>query len=129
EMLMFGVFSASTASRYGNKGQSDYAAANEVLSKLALPLDRRWPCRVFSVAWGPWASIGMVADLEKHLTKRGLKLITPEEGPRFLVEELLYGRKGDSEVVIAGGAENVAKPATAEARNGAAEPQGVAAAS
>ena len=37
---------ASITSRYGNRGQSDYAAANEVLSKLACDLDRRWPGRV-----------------------------------------------------------------------------------
>jgi acyl transferase domain-containing protein/NAD(P)H-dependent flavin oxidoreductase YrpB (nitropropane dioxygenase family)/NAD(P)-dependent dehydrogenase (short-subunit alcohol dehydrogenase family) len=111
ERLKFCVFFASIASRYGNKGQSDYAAANEMLSKLAIDLDRRWPCRVVSVAWGPWASVGMVADLEKHLTQRGLKLITPEEGPVFLVEELLHGRKGNTEVIIAGGAEHAARPA------------------
>ena len=110
ERLKFCVFFASIASRYGNKGQSDYAAANEVLSKLAVYLDRRWPCRVVSVAWGPWAGIGMVADLEKHMTRRGLKLISPEIGPVFLVDELCHGRKGDCEVVIAGGLEHQARP-------------------
>ena len=111
ERLKFLVFFASIASRYGNKGQSDYAAANEVLSKLAIDLDRRWSCRVVSIAWGPWSEVGMVADLEKHLTRRGLKLISPEEGPVFLVEELIHGRKGHSEVIIAGGAEHAARPA------------------
>jgi NAD(P)-dependent dehydrogenase (short-subunit alcohol dehydrogenase family) len=111
ERLKFCVFFASIASRYGNKGQADYAAANEVLSKLAHELDHCWPCRVVSIAWGPWAQVGMVADLERHLTQRGLRLISPEEGPAFLVDELLYGHKGDSEVIIAGGAENQARPA------------------
>jgi acyl transferase domain-containing protein/NAD(P)H-dependent flavin oxidoreductase YrpB (nitropropane dioxygenase family)/NADP-dependent 3-hydroxy acid dehydrogenase YdfG len=111
ERLKFCVFFASIASRYGNKGQADYAAANEVLSKLAIALDRRWPCRVFSVAWGPWSQVGMVADLEKHLTRRGLRLISPEEGPAFLLDELLHGKKGDSEVIIAGGTEHAARPA------------------
>jgi NAD(P)-dependent dehydrogenase (short-subunit alcohol dehydrogenase family) len=111
ERLRFGVFFASIASRYGNKGQSDYAAANEVLSKLACDLDRRWPARVVSVAWGPWSGIGMVADLEKHLVGRGLRLISPEEGPRLLVAELLHGRKGDSEVILAGGADALTRPA------------------
>jgi NAD(P)-dependent dehydrogenase (short-subunit alcohol dehydrogenase family) len=110
QRLKFCVFFASIASRYGNKGQSDYAAANEVLSKLAISLDRRWPCRVFSVAWGPWSGVGMVADLAKHLTQRGLQLISPEQGPGFLIDELLHGRKGESEVIIAGGAEQVAQP-------------------
>jgi hypothetical protein len=53
----------------------------------------------------------MVADLAKHLTQRGLQLISPEQGPGFLVDELLHGRKGESEVIIAGGAEYVARPA------------------
>jgi NAD(P)-dependent dehydrogenase (short-subunit alcohol dehydrogenase family)/acyl carrier protein len=111
ERLKFLVFFASIASRYGNKGQSDYAAANETLSKLAIQLDRHWPCRVVSLAWGPWSSVGMVADLERHLTQRGLKLISPEEGPSFLVDELIHGRKGETEVIIAGGAEHAARPA------------------
>lgn len=113
DTLRFCVFFASIASRYGNKGQADYAAANEVLSKLALALDRRWTGRVCSVAWGPWSGVGMVADLEKHLVRRGLRLIAPDEGPRLLIEELLFGRKGESEVILAGGAESLVSPVTA----------------
>jgi NAD(P)-dependent dehydrogenase (short-subunit alcohol dehydrogenase family) len=113
QRLRFCVFFASVASRYGNKGQADYAAANEVLSKLALALDRKWPGRVCSVAWGPWSGLGMVADLEKHLVRRGLRLIAPDEGPRLLVDELLFGRKGESEVILAGGAEALVSPVRA----------------
>src|SRR5215207_2505074 len=100
---------ASITSRYGNRGQSDYAAANEVLTKLACDLDRRWPGRVVSVAWGPWAEVGMVADLEKHLVARGLKLISPEQGATFAADELAFGKKGTPEVVFAGGTEAPAK--------------------
>jgi hypothetical protein len=49
----------------------------------------------------------MVSDLEKHLVARGLKLIAPETGVRFFVEELRRGRKGESEVIIGGGAEHL----------------------
>jgi NAD(P)-dependent dehydrogenase (short-subunit alcohol dehydrogenase family) len=108
--LKFCVFFASIASRYGNVGQADYAAANEVLSKLAADLDRRWPARVFSIAWGPWSHVGMVADLEKHLAARGVALIPPEVGSAFLIDELNHRREGESEVLIAGGAENVVQP-------------------
>jgi NAD(P)-dependent dehydrogenase (short-subunit alcohol dehydrogenase family) len=107
--LRFCAFFASVASRFGNKGQSDYAAANEVLSKLAILLDRRWRARVFSVAWGPWSEIGMVADLEAHLIRRGLRMISPQEGPELFVAELLHGRKGESEIILAGGAEALAR--------------------
>jgi acyl transferase domain-containing protein/NAD(P)H-dependent flavin oxidoreductase YrpB (nitropropane dioxygenase family)/NAD(P)-dependent dehydrogenase (short-subunit alcohol dehydrogenase family) len=102
ERLRFCVFFASVAGRFGNRGQSDYAAANEVLTKLAAYLDQRWPGRVVSVAWGPWAGIGMVSELEEHLGQRGLQMIPPAVGPLFLDEELTHGSKGESEVVIAG---------------------------
>jgi acyl transferase domain-containing protein/NAD(P)H-dependent flavin oxidoreductase YrpB (nitropropane dioxygenase family) len=109
KVQFFSLF-ASITSRYGNRGQSDYAAANEVLSKLACDLDRRWPGRVVSVAWGPWAEVGMVADLEKHLVARGLKLIEPGVGANFAVDEVIFGTKGEPEVVVAGGTETAPKP-------------------
>jgi acyl transferase domain-containing protein/NAD(P)H-dependent flavin oxidoreductase YrpB (nitropropane dioxygenase family)/NAD(P)-dependent dehydrogenase (short-subunit alcohol dehydrogenase family)/acyl carrier protein len=110
DRLKFGVFFASVAGRFGNRGQSDYAAANEVLSKLALYLDRRCPGRFVSVVWGPWAGIGMVSELEQHLGQRGLQMIPADVGPLFLDEELRYGRKGESEVVIAGDVGQLARP-------------------
>ena len=116
--LRFCIFFASVASRYGNKGQADYAAANEVLTKLAADLDRRWDARVFAIDWGPWAEIGMVSDLEKHLTARGVTLISPAEGADHLLRELEFGAKGETEIIIAGGAERLAipqKPAEANA--------------
>ncbi|MBA4191555.1 MAG: polyketide synthase [Planctomycetaceae bacterium] len=114
KLKFFSVF-ASITSRYGNRGQSDYAAANEVLSKLACDLDRRWPGRVVSVAWGPWSEIGMVADLEKHLVARGLKLIEPAVGAGFAVDEVIFGAKGEPEVLIAGGTEHARPGAAATA--------------
>ena len=52
----------------------------------------------------------MAAELEKHLTRRGLKLINPEMGSNFLIEEIQFGRKGETEVIVAGGAESFAQP-------------------
>ncbi len=71
EALRFAALFSSIAGRFGNAGQSDYAAANEVLNKLALWLDRRWPGRVVAMNWGPWSGVGMVSDLEGHLGARG----------------------------------------------------------
>jgi acyl transferase domain-containing protein/NAD(P)H-dependent flavin oxidoreductase YrpB (nitropropane dioxygenase family)/NAD(P)-dependent dehydrogenase (short-subunit alcohol dehydrogenase family)/acyl carrier protein len=110
EQLRFCVFFTSVAGRFGNRGQADYAAANEVLAKLAVYLDRRWPGRVVSIAWGPWSTIGMVSELEKHLGQRGLQMIPPEVGPLFLDEELRLGRKGECEVIIAGDVGQLACP-------------------
>ncbi len=78
--LRFAALFSSVAGRFGNRGQADYAAANEALNKLAIWLDRRWPGRVVSVNWGPWSGVGMVSDLEEHLGRRGLGMIAPEAG-------------------------------------------------
>ncbi|WP_406700276.1 SDR family NAD(P)-dependent oxidoreductase [Singulisphaera sp. Ch08] len=58
ESLRFAAFFSSVAGRFGNRGQVDYAAANDTLNKLALWLDRRWSGRVVSVNWGPWSGVG-----------------------------------------------------------------------
>jgi malonyl CoA-acyl carrier protein transacylase len=110
DQLKFCAFFASVASRYGNRGQADYAAANEVLSKLAAILDRAWPARVFSVAWGPWSEIGMVSDLAKHFRARGVSLIEPAVGVEHFLNEIIHGQAGDREVIIAGGAGRLVEP-------------------
>ncbi len=102
EHLRFAVFFSSIAGRFGNAGQSDYAAANEAMNKLAIQIDRRWPGRVVAPIWGPWSGIGMVSDLERHLGARGLGTIAPEAGVAALMDELTRGRKGEVEVVLAG---------------------------
>ena len=100
ESLRFVVFFSSVAGSFGNTGQCDYAAANEVLNKLALYLDAKWPARVVSINWGPWET-GMVGpELKRQFAKRGLTLIPPEVGKKRLIEELAYGVKGEGEVII-----------------------------
>jgi NAD(P)-dependent dehydrogenase (short-subunit alcohol dehydrogenase family) len=102
EAIRFTALFSSIAGRYGNVGQSDYAAANEFLNKLARWLDARWPGRVLSIIWGPWSGVGMVSQLESHLGRRGLGMISPEVGRTLLIDELRYGRKGDVEVIYSG---------------------------
>jgi len=101
DALRFAVFFSSIAGRFGNAGQSDYAAANEAMNKLAVQLDRQWSCRVVAPIWGPWAGIGMVSELEGHLGAQGLGTIAPEDGVAALMDELSRGRKGEVEVVLA----------------------------
>jgi acyl transferase domain-containing protein len=120
QSLRFAAFFSSVAGRFGNRGQGDYAAANEALNKLALWLDQRWPCRVVSLVWGPWSGVGMVSDLEAHLGRRGFGMIAPEVGPALLLDELRFGRKGDVEVIIAGDLGPLADPAAAGTRKVAA---------
>jgi malonyl CoA-acyl carrier protein transacylase len=102
DQLRFAAMFSSIAGRFGNRGQCDYAAANDAMNKLALWLDRCWPGRVVSINWGPWSNVGMVTDLEGLLSRRGLGLIRPEVGAAAFADELMLGRKGDVEVIIAG---------------------------
>lgn len=102
--LKFAVFFASVAGRFGNRGQSDYAAANEVVNKLAIYLDGRWPGRVISVNWGPWAKLGMVsAELQRQFADRGIELIASSDGCLRLDQELRWGRKGEVEILLTAG--------------------------
>jgi hypothetical protein len=101
ELIRFAIFFSSIAGRYGNRGQTDYSAANDLLNKLAVWLDGRWPGRILAANWGPWSGVGMVSDLEAALDARGLGMITPRAGAAALLDELTRGRKGDVEVVLA----------------------------
>jgi NAD(P)-dependent dehydrogenase (short-subunit alcohol dehydrogenase family) len=104
DSLKFLVFFSSVAGRFGNPGQGDYAAANEVLNKLALYLDRQWPGRVVSINWGPWEKTGMASSgVQRLLAERGLQLIPPSTGRRLLDQELRFGRKGEVEVILGAG--------------------------
>jgi NAD(P)-dependent dehydrogenase (short-subunit alcohol dehydrogenase family) len=110
ESLKFAALFSSIAGRFGNVGQSDYAAANEILNKLAHWLDRRCSGRVLSLIWGPWSGVGMVSQLESHLGRRGLGMIAPDLGPGLFLDELRYGRKGEVEVIYAGNLGTLEQP-------------------
>jgi NAD(P)-dependent dehydrogenase (short-subunit alcohol dehydrogenase family)/acyl carrier protein len=104
EGLQFLIFFSSVSARYGNRGQCDYSAANEVLNKLALQLNSRWPGRVVSLNWGPWRTEGgMVSpELAKRFADAGVEMIEVPNGCRAFMEELVRGPKSDADVVFGG---------------------------
>ncbi len=103
ESLQFMVFFTSVAGRFGNRGQADYAAANEVVNKLAVFLNQRWPARVCAINWAPWDKRGMVSpELRQEFEQRGVDLLAPSAGRRVLWEEIQQRRSDGAEVVIAG---------------------------
>jgi acyl transferase domain-containing protein/NAD(P)H-dependent flavin oxidoreductase YrpB (nitropropane dioxygenase family)/NAD(P)-dependent dehydrogenase (short-subunit alcohol dehydrogenase family) len=94
------VFFGSVSGVFGNRGQVDYAAANEALDELARTADRARPGRVRSMDWGPWAGRGMVSpELEREYARRGIGLIEPGEGVQALLDELALG-SGPAQVVV-----------------------------
>ncbi|MBW5485375.1 SDR family NAD(P)-dependent oxidoreductase [Streptomyces bambusae] len=92
----------SIAGVHGNRGQTDYAAANDALDTLAHAWTAAgFPGRVLALDWGPWAaeSGGMVGpELERAYTRRGIPLIRPDAGAAAFLAELAYGR--DTQVVL-----------------------------
>ena len=104
--LKFLALFTSVAGRYGNRGQTDYGAANEVLNRFAWQLQARFgeQVKVTAVNWGAWARTtngpGMLTpETARQFRERGLRLIEPEEGRDFLWRELLYASRGEVEVV------------------------------
>jgi len=73
----------------GNAGQCDYAAANEIVERMALDWRARHPrCLVKAIAWGPWSG-GMVSpELAVAFAERNIPLIPLAEGAAAFVEEL-----------------------------------------
>ncbi|WP_027358592.1 type I polyketide synthase [Desulforegula conservatrix] len=95
------VFFSSVSARMGNKGQVDYAMANEVLNKMAVYESSKRPgCRVVSINWGPWDG-GMVNPaLKKEFSRQGIDLIPIKSGAAAMVSEMCSSADGLVEVVI-----------------------------
>ncbi|MEW6218656.1 MAG: SDR family NAD(P)-dependent oxidoreductase [Thermodesulfobacteriota bacterium] len=98
------AFFSSVAGRFGNAGQADYTAANDLVNKLALYLDARMPGRVAALNWGPWAGGGMASPaVQAAFARRGVGLIDPAAGAAACRQELVQGAKGEVEVVLGAG--------------------------
>jgi NAD(P)-dependent dehydrogenase (short-subunit alcohol dehydrogenase family) len=96
----------SGASRFGSHGQTDYAAAGDLLVK-ATQLYRRElapGARCVTIDWPAWLGAGWVAsnpEIERRLREQGVgTFIELDEGVAWFVGEMLYGT--DEEVVVAG---------------------------
>ncbi|HEY8916796.1 MAG TPA: KR domain-containing protein, partial [Chitinophaga sp.] len=98
----FVVLFSSVASVYGNRGQTDYAAANSVMDRYARVLKQQLKAKVMAINWGPWKGTGMVSpSLEKEYERRGIALIPLGDGMETFIDELKYGN--ESQVVIMAG--------------------------
>ncbi|GAA0345396.1 hypothetical protein GCM10010319_22120 [Streptomyces blastmyceticus] len=100
----FTVLFGSVAAVHGNRGQADYAAANDALAALGRQWHRSTGTRALTVHWGPWAPDGvhggMVGpELAREYARRGIGLIDPREGTLALLRELTWGDDDTCEVV------------------------------
>lgn len=100
----FAVLFGSISAVLGNRGQADYAAANDALESLGAGWAERTGNRALTVHWGPWAPVGghtgMVSpELGREYARRGIKLIDPDEGTAALLRELAWGEESVRAVV------------------------------
>ena len=95
------VFS-SIAGRFGNGGQTDYAAASDLLCKSISRL-RGEGVRGVAIDWTAWAEIGMASrgSIPKVMEMAGIDMLPPSEGVPVVRRELTAAGPG-TEVLIAG---------------------------
>jgi 3-oxoacyl-(acyl-carrier-protein) synthase/NAD(P)-dependent dehydrogenase (short-subunit alcohol dehydrogenase family)/acyl carrier protein len=96
------VFS-SIAGRFGNGGQTDYSAANELLAKSVSSFRNARPqTRGIALDWTAWADIGMASrgSIPKMMELAGIDMLKPSDGIPVVRRELETGFSG--EAVIGG---------------------------
>jgi len=94
------VFS-SVAGRFGNNGQADYSAANDLLCKYVANFRQKGSqTKGIAIDWTAWSGIGMAArgSIPTIMKQAGIDMLAPEAGIPIVRRELTTGMSG--EVVI-----------------------------
>ena len=93
----------SIAGRFGNGGQVDYAAANNILDAEMCRISHHPEApRAVAIAWSGWRDVGMATrgSIEAVFEQAGIETIPVDLGVEIFVQELLAG--GKRRVVAAG---------------------------
>ena len=94
---------SSVAGRLGNSGQTDYAAANDLLARLALAMRCQRPeMQTLVIDWGAWAEVGMASrgSIPRLMEMAGIEMMKPAEAAPLVLRELASGASG--EVILSG---------------------------
>ncbi len=94
---------SSIAGRFGNAGQSDYSAANDLLCKITSSFRTTRPAtRGIVIDWTAWGGIGMATrgSIPKMMELAGIDMLPPEAGVPWIRRELTAGGTR-GEVVVA----------------------------
>ena len=93
--LKFAACFTSVAGRFGNGGQTDYAAANSVLDAEMARLSASGQCRAVAIAWTGWQDVGMATrgSIEAVFAAAGIETLDVATGVEIFVNEALSGGK------------------------------------
>ncbi len=89
---------SSIAGRFGNAGQTDYSAANDLLCKCVSSLRRTRPeTQALAIDWTAWARIGMASrgSIPQVMERVGIDMLAPEAGIPIVGRELRGGTRGE----------------------------------
>jgi NAD(P)-dependent dehydrogenase (short-subunit alcohol dehydrogenase family)/acyl carrier protein len=92
---------SSVAARFGNDGQCDYSAANEMLCRLLQKEKRTNPGRAYKVFdWTAWGEVGMATKeaVIKFLSAQGVEFLPVKLGVEFFLNDLTDPK--EDEVVV-----------------------------
>jgi hypothetical protein len=91
----FAACFTSVAGRFGNGGQTDYAAANSVLDAEMARLTASGESRGVAIGWTGWRDVGMATrgSIEAVFQAAGIETLSVENGVEIFVNEALAGGK------------------------------------
>ena len=93
--LRFASVFTSVAGRFGNGGQTDYAAANSILDAEMARLTAKGSCRAVAIGWTGWRDVGMATrgSIEAVFEAAGIETLPVDIGVQIFVDEALRGGK------------------------------------
>ncbi|MEC7254356.1 MAG: beta-ketoacyl synthase N-terminal-like domain-containing protein [Candidatus Thermoplasmatota archaeon] len=93
--LRFASVFTSVAGRFGNGGQTDYAAANSILDAEMARLTAKGTCRAVAIGWTGWRDVGMATrgSIEAVFEAAGIETLPVDIGVQIFVDEALRGGK------------------------------------
>jgi len=94
----------SVAGRFGNSGQADYSAANDLVCRMMYALRRQNPAlKAVAIDWSAWAQVGMASrgSIPMLMERAGIEMMQPEQAAPLVYRELVHGATG-GEVLLAG---------------------------
>ena len=93
--LRFASAFTSVAGRFGNGGQTDYAAANSILDAEMARQTAKGTCRAVAIGWTGWRDVGMATrgSIEAVFEAAGIETLPVDVGVQIFVNEALRGGK------------------------------------
>ncbi|MFZ1287903.1 MAG: SDR family oxidoreductase, partial [Candidatus Phosphoribacter sp.] len=95
---------SSVAGRFGNQGQTDYSAANDLLCKVLSSFRHTRPqTRGLALDWTAWGGIGMATrgSIPKIMEMAGVQMLPPDAGVAWIRREVA-ATAYSGEVIVAG---------------------------